>query len=172
MKRWLHKIEVIVDKSIPYLLILLLVLIVGEIWFGHEIEPYRIIVSLVDGAIIFIFVLDLIFKYMRIKKFPKFFRKYWFEIIAVFPAFLVLRIIEEFAYIAGLGEAMRASLPQVLKIQKEGKVLVGEIERTRLGISRLRYFSRFARPLSRFPRFFEAFSFYEKPTGRHHPGEK
>ena len=109
MKRWLHKIELLVDKIIPYLLVLLFFVIIGEIFFAHEIEPYRVFVSIIDGFIIFIFVIDLIFKYIRIRNFAKFFKNYWLEIIAIFPAFLVLRLVEEFAIIVKLEESIGIS---------------------------------------------------------------
>lgn len=172
MKLWMHKVELFVDKIIPYSLVLLLFMIIGEIFFGHKIEPYSFYVSVIDGTIILIFILDLIFKYVRIRSFPKFFRKYWLEIIAVFPAFLILRLIEEFASVARLGETVQSSIHEALAIEKEGAVLVREIERGGKGVSRLRYFSRFIRPIARFPRFLKAFSFYEKPTGKHHPFER
>ena len=161
MKVWMHKVEHIVDKSIPYLLILLLFVIIGEIFFAHKIEPYRMFVSVIDGFIIFVFVIDLIFKYIRIRNLPKFFKNYWLEIIAIFPAFLILRVMEEFAIIVKLEESIGIS---------QDVIEVGE--RTIPRTNRLRYFSRFIRPLARFPRFFKAFSFYEKPTGRHHDYEK
>ena len=161
MKRWLHKIELWVDKIIPYLLVLLFFVIIGEIFFAHEIEPYRVFVSIIDGFIIFIFVIDLIFKYIRIRNFPKFFRSYWLEIIAIFPAFLVLRVVEEFAIILNLEESIGLS-QEVIKVG----------DRTIPRASRMHYFSRFIRPLARLPRFLKAFSFYEKPTGRHHSYEK
>jgi len=160
MKSWLHKIELIVDKIIPYSLILLLFVIIGEIFFSHEIEPYSFYVSIIDGFIIFIFVVDLTFKYVRTKTIPKFFRKYWLEIIAIFPAFLVLRVVEEFAIIVNLEESILVS-QEVIEVG----------ERTIPRTSRIHYFSRFIRPLARFPRFLKAFSFYEKPTGRHHKYE-
>ncbi|MDP7244039.1 MAG: hypothetical protein QF568_01710 [Flavobacteriales bacterium] len=172
MKPWLHKIELLVDRIIPYTLILLLFLIIGQIFFGHEIEPYHIYVSIIDGFIILIFVLDLIFKYIRTRNFPKFLRKYWLEVIAVFPAFLVLRLLEEFVAIANLGETAQTYFREALEVEKEGKVLVREIERSGKEVSRLRFFSRFIRPLARSPRFLKAFSFYEKPTGKHHGYEK
>ena len=172
MKEYLHKIEVIVDKTIPYSLILLFFLIIGQIFFDNEIEPYHFYVSIIDGAIIFIFILDLVFKYVRIKSFPRFFRRYWLEIIAVFPAFLVLRLIEEFVAIANLGGSIQTSFHEALEIEKESKVLVREIEKTGKEASRLRYLSRFIKPIARLPRFLKAFSFYEKPTGRHHPNER
>jgi len=178
MKRWLHKVELLVDKIIPYSLVLLFFVIIGEIFFSEKIEPYSFYVSVIDGFIIFIFVVDLIFKYVRIRNFPKFFRSYWLEIIAVFPAFLVLRLAEEFIIIAKLGETFesvgetaQSALHEVVGIEKEGKILMREAERIGPGVSRLRYFHRFVRPLARFPRFLKAFSFYEKPTGRHHSYE-
>ena len=161
MKRWMHKIELLVDKIIPYLLVLLFFVILGEIFFAHEIEPYSVFVSSVDGFIIFIFVIDLIFKYIRIRNFPKFFRNYWLEIIAIFPAFLILRVMEEFVIIVKLEESIGIS---------QDVIEVGE--RTIPRASRMHYFSRFIRPLARFPRFLKAFSFYEKPTGRHHSYEE
>ena len=100
------------------------------------------------------------FKYARTKNFPKFFKKYWLEIIAIFPAFLVLRVVEEFAIIVNLEESIVAS-QEVIEIG----------ERTVPKTSRLHYFSRFVRPLARFPRFLKAFSFYEKP-GSHHDYEE
>jgi len=161
MKRWLHKVELLVDKIIPYSLVLLLFVIIGEIFFSEKIEPYSFYVSIIDGFIIFIFIIDLIFKYVRIRNFPKFFRSYWLEIIAIFPAFLVLRLVEEFAIIVKLEESIGIS---------QDVIEVGERTIPRTG--RLRYFSRFIRPLARLPRFLKAFSFYEKPTGRHHSYEK
>ena len=52
MKRWLHKIELLVDKIIPYSLFLLFFVIIGEIFFAHEIEPYHVFVSVLDGLIL------------------------------------------------------------------------------------------------------------------------
>ena len=157
----MHKVERIVDKSIPYLLILLLFVIAVEIIYASEIEPYIIFFSIFDGTIIFVFIVDLIFKYIRIRNFPKFFRTHWLEIIAVFPAFLVIRVVEEFVIIANLEETFVLS--------QEGLELEARVGSR---ASRLHYFAKFARPLSRIPRFLKAFSFYEKPTGKHHPHKK
>jgi len=65
MKPWMHKIESAVDKSIPYLLFALLFLIIGEIFYAHKLEQYTLIISIFDDVIIIIFILDLIFKYIR-----------------------------------------------------------------------------------------------------------
>ena len=56
---------------------------------------------------------------MRTRNFPNFFKKYWLEIIAVFPAFLILRLVEKLAPIAGFGETLQASLHETMEIEKE-----------------------------------------------------
>jgi len=154
MKRWLHKIEIFADRSIPYALVLLLFLILGEIFFSNKIEPFTFYVSVIDAIIIALFVVDLAFKYVRSKSIPKFFKAHWMEIIAIFPAFLVVRIFEEFIIIANLEETILLS--------QEGL----EVEaRAGTRASRLHYFSRFVKPLARLPRFLKAFKFYERPHG-------
>jgi len=153
MKKWLHKIEVFADRSIPYALVLLLFIITGEIFFTDKIEPFSLYISILDGIIIAVFILDLGFKYARSKSVPKFFKQHWMEIIAVFPAFLVVRIVEEIVIFT--------NLEQTLVLSQEAL----EVEaRAGTRASRLHYFSRFVRPLARLPRFLKAFSFYERPS--------
>jgi len=132
---------------------LLLFLIIGEIFFAQKVEPFSVYVSIIDGIIIAIFIVDLGFKYVRTKDIPKFFKKYWMEIIAVFPAFLVVRIIEEFVIIANL-EGSLALSQEALEVEA----------RAGTRASRLHYFSRFVMPLARLPRFLKAFKFYERPS--------
>jgi len=152
MKKWLHKIEIFADRSIPYALVLLLILIIGEVFFTYKIERFSFYVSIIDGIIIGVFVVDLSFKYVRSKNIPKFFRNHWLEIIAIFPAFLVVRVVEEFIIIANLEESFLLS-QEALEVEA----------RAGTRASRLHYFARFVTPLARLPRFLKAFKFYERP---------
>jgi len=161
MKPWLHKIEIIVDKSIPYILVILLFLIIGEIFYAHQIEPYGFFVSVVDNVVILVFMIDLAFKYMRTRYFPDFFRKHWLEIIAVLPASLFVRLIERFIPVSTF-EISQSIVHEATEIKREEKLIVMEVEKAGQ-ISRTRYFLRFMRPLARLPRFVKAFSFYERP---------
>jgi len=156
MKKWLHKAEIIVDKSIPYLLVLLFLLIVGELFLTDRIPSFSPYVSIIDGIIISVFVADLCFKYMHVKNIPDFLRSYWLEIIAVFPAFLIVRVIEEFLIISGLEKTISLS-QESLEIREIAGIKA----------NRTHYFGRFIRPLSRLPRFLKAFMFYEKPHHKH-----
>ena len=99
MKPWLHKIEVIVDKIIPYLVLILLILIIGEFTHYKLIEDNEDIVLLIDYIIVIFFLIDLSFKYYRVKNFKIFVKKYWLEILAIFPFFLIFRLVEEIVII-------------------------------------------------------------------------
>ena len=153
---WKHDVEVIVDRTIPYALILLFFLIIGEILFAEQIRHYSLFVSTIDSFIIGAFVFDLFFKYKHSKTIPAFLRKHWLLIIALFPAFLIVRLVEEFLVVTKLEDAIKFS-QEALEIG----------QKTVLGPTRLSYFSRLIEPLARLPRFLAAFHFYEKPTLRH-----
>lgn len=155
MNNWVHRIEILADRSVPYALLVLFFVIVGELFFTERIENYKLYVSIIDGIIIGIFVVDLSFKYYRSKSMPDFLKNHWLDIIAVFPAFLFVRMVEELRIIANLEETILLSQESLEIGEKVGSKT-----------SRIHYFARFARPLARLPRFLKAFSFYERP---HHP---
>jgi hypothetical protein len=195
MKKWMHKIEVIVDKAIPPCLIVLLVVIVLELGFKdfvehHHLHPY---ILTADYIIIAIFVVDLVFKYLRTKYIPTFLKSYWLDILAVFPFFLVFRVFElaagAFSFvISETAQTAQAVLHEGLEVEKEGARLLREAEKfTKEGsrvareaeklskLHRSARFMRFLRPILRLPRFFKAIPrmirFFEKPTGEHHVHE-
>lgn len=116
MKRGFKLIEWFVDQAIPYLLIVLLILIILEVFYHETAVKYHEVIEIADYAIITFFVADLGFKLYRVRNVPRFLKKYWLEIIAVFPFFLVFRLLERFAglYFA----AQDLVLPQ--KILHEG----------------------------------------------------
>ncbi len=94
MKKWLHKIEMLVDKAILPTIAVLLVIIVLELFFRETAEHYHTVISIADYIIIGIFVLDLVFKYLRVRQIPLFIRTYWLDILAVFPFILLFRVFE------------------------------------------------------------------------------
>lgn len=169
----LHKIEVIVDRLIPPLLAALLVVIVGELFFSHQFEWYKRYADFFDGFIILVFAADLGFKYSRIRKLPAFVKKYWLEIIATIPFFLVFRLLEFFR-ISDVLETTQTFAHEGAaagKLEKEVELIAketakaGEVSRT------ARMLNTF-RAISRFPRMIRAAHFFEKPTGQHHWHEK
>ena len=176
MKKWLHKVEYVVDRIIPYSLIVLVVLIVLELFFHEKIKNYLLIIEILDYIIIAIFMVDLYFKYERVRNFKTFLKKYWLDVIAVFPFFLVFRMFEEILVISGAvketfitGQRIVHSGVEVEKIgaefieaaSKESKVLTGiEEEGLKLvreaeqagKLSRTELFAKVFNPISRVTR--------------------
>ena len=176
MKRWIHFIEVFVDKAIPYLVFLLLIIIVGEFVFHDVMNQYRTYVNIADYIILGFFIIDLAYKFYRIRNVKLFFKKYWLEVIAVFPFILVFRLFEElfliFRFTAPLEEGQKVlhTVAEIGKISEEEKIIreLSALEKeTRVfrsieegtRLSRTSMFLRFFR-LARLAR---AVPIYEKP---------
>ncbi len=158
MKPWLHKIEVLVDKIIPILLVVIIVIIVGEFAYTEFMEEHRFFVEVIDGIVVFVFILDLIFKYIRIRNFPKFLRASWIDILAIFPFFLVFRLFEGLIGLFGAGETVARTQQVVhvgVEIEKEVGSALKEGERLAKESSRVGKFSEFLRPVARSFRFFK-----------------
>ena len=158
MKEGAKSLERIIDKLIPPALLVLLVILILEFFFSHDVEPYHIYIEILDFLIISIFVIDLIFKYNKTKNIPLFFKKYWLEIIAVIPFFLVFRALEGLARIFGLVEETAREGQKVLhtglEISKEFSRAGFEAEEV-VRLNRGERFARFLRPLARIPRLFK-----------------
>ena len=175
MKLWLHKIEVIVDKSIPYLVTILLILIIGEFTKYKLIQENANIVLLIDYFIVIIFVIDLAFKYYRVRNAKTFIKRYWLDILAIFPFFLIFRLVEEvllfFRISSELAESQKI-LHTGVEIGRIGEQAAEEIrilreiqETTRL--ERTARLARIIRPIERIPRILKVFHFFEKPAKKH-----
>ena len=166
MKEWLRKIEFFVDRFIPCLLVLLIIVIVID-FFYHEIaEKYKFEIGLIDGFIVVVFVLDLFFKFRRSVSIPNFLKRYWLEILAVFPFYLIFRVIETtvgFLEVSGLIKQGQNILHSSVEVEKEFALIVREAEEIEKVGARTRAFSKTLRVISRAPRLVAAASFYEDP---------
>jgi len=197
MKHWLHKIEVIVDRLIVPMLLLLIVIIVIDLGFPVFAEHYHTYVMIADYCVIAVFVADLFFKWMRVRRIPEIIRRYWLDILAVFPFFLLFRVFEGLLGLVSRSvsegaQTLQSFLHTGLEVEKEGAKVIEVVEKegvkvldttakeaTRIAreaeklgkASRSARFARFIRPIFRLPRFIKIIPFYERPTGRHHVHE-
>ena len=174
MKAWMHKIEEIVDKLIPPMLILLIFLIIIEIFFKDFAHHHETAIITLDYIVIGVFVLDVIFKYIRFKPFKKFLKKSWLDIIAIFPFALMFRVFEGFLEIFVATEIIKEGqsiLHSAVEIEKEAGKVIKEVEKAGK-VARTTRFTRFIRPVARMPRLVKAFAFHEKHSGTHYPHEK
>ena len=91
----LKRLEHLTDRIIPYMLVVLAIILIAEFFFKDIAFVYHNIITTADLIIIFSFSLDLAFKFNRVRKVKLFLKKYWLDIIAVFPFFLFFRLVEE-----------------------------------------------------------------------------
>ena len=172
----LKKLEHLTDRIIPYLLVLITIIIVLEFGFKHIAEQYNLHITIADYTIIFFFVLDLAYKYNRVRQFKPFVKKFWLDIIAVFPFFLVFRIVEELFLLLSVSQDVaegqkflhfgleaekivkeESALKELSSLQKESR-LIKEIE-SGTKLTRTSLFARFFR----LPKMIKVLPFYEKP---------
>ncbi len=168
MKPWLFNIELAVDRLLPYLLIIMVFLVVGDIFYPEQVERYAAAANGLDVFVISMFVVDMAFKYSRAANAKDFLRHYWLDIIAILPAFLFVRVVEEALLLSEetIARTQRA-LHAGVELEKEG-ILVAQQAESVARASRLRLAARLIRPIQRVPRLLKAFTFYEKPTHTKH----
>ena len=169
MKSWAKKLEIFVDAIIPFSLIVLAGIIIIELFYEDIAHHYELILSILDNIIVLLFIIDLVFKYIRIKPFKRFLRKSWLDILAVFPFMLIFRVVELFSdmllFSATLKEG-QSILHQSLEMEKEAAHIIKSAEHAKK-LSRTSKFFRFLRPLARLPRFVKAVAYFEKPIKHH-----
>ncbi|MFC2174855.1 hypothetical protein ACFLQ2_03205 [archaeon] len=146
------KMEKLVDQAIPPALVLLLIIIIAEIFFHDEVKPYSLYIEIADMLVIALFVVDLAFKYHRLPKPRPFVKKYWLDILAVFPFYLAFRLIE---IVAAFGKMERY-------FHLVQDILHGGVETERIA-ARGEKFTKFLKPLMRTPRFLKAAGFFKEP---------
>lgn len=165
-----HKMELIVDKIVPYLVILLLVLIILDLAFKDEVAPYEVYITLLDYFVLAVFCIDLAFKYIKVRKIPTFLRRYWLDILAVFPFFILFRLFEQVYLVASLPQLLKEPptlLHESIVLEREGIRLMRAAEKTEK-VSRTKMMLRLMKPLQRFPRLLKIIPYYERPTKEHH----
>jgi hypothetical protein len=170
--------EIIIDRLVPFAVIGLLGIIIIDFFFQDFKASYELYINIIDYIIVIIFVLDLLFKYLRIKNIKNFLKTCWLDIIAIFPFFLLFRVFESLLLITELPKEITsfqlvfhegiAFSKETAKIVKEAEE-VGKISRVKLIIG---MFER----VEKTPRIVKALPFYEQPIGKHHltkiPGKK
>ena len=147
------KFEIFIYSLLPYALVLIVAITVAEIAFSRVVQPYNWLIDVIDLWIIWVFIMDLLFKFKHAKSIPEFLKHYWPYIIAVFPFFLVLRVVERFY--------------QISTISSGSTIILGRYVASLLNEARLARFAEVFRFLGFSTRFIRAVYFYENPKIRH-----
>lgn len=85
MKEFWEKVEHWNAQLIPPAIGGLLFVIIVELFFHDFAEHYHTLIAIIDGFIIAVFVIDLIFLAIKAKTTVYFFKHYWLDIVAIFP---------------------------------------------------------------------------------------
>ncbi len=134
-------IEEIVDRAIPYVVILLGIEIVSSfIWDLHAYEKW---LHYFDYFVIAVFIIDLIFKWTRVRSMKVFVRLYWIDILAVFPFYWAFTAYETVAGITRVAEEGQKVVHEALLIREVR--IAREIEAIRVAGESERFFIRMFR---------------------------
>ncbi|MDP6294234.1 MAG: hypothetical protein QF486_03475 [Candidatus Woesearchaeota archaeon] len=137
----LEWIEKIVDKAIPYVVILLGIEIVSSfIWDLHAYEHY---LRYFDYFVITIFIIDLLFKWTRVRSMKVFVRLYWIDLLAVFPFYWAFAAYETVAGVTRMAEEGQKVVHEALLIREVR--IAREIEAIRVAGESERFFIRMFR---------------------------
>ncbi|RMD57472.1 hypothetical protein D6825_03950 [Candidatus Woesearchaeota archaeon] len=131
LPKWLESVEWFVDRSVPFLLVILTFLIIFG--FTEYADKYHDQIIILDNIIIAFFVVDLLFKYNHSKSLVRFFKVYWIDIIAVFPFYLIFRlyfVVKEAAFATEQAQKVlhEAALVRETRLIKESR-LVAELSK-------------------------------------------
>jgi hypothetical protein len=116
MPTFFERLEKVVDKSIPFLMIVLAAMIL--LGFFIDLENYEPYTSIIDGTILAFFIIDLYFKWTHIRNLKKFVKLFWLDIIAVFPFYLVFRTYLFAAEISAATREAQAAFHEVVLIRE------------------------------------------------------
>lgn len=94
MHEFWEKVEHYNAKLIPAAIIILLGIIIIE-FVPTENYIIKLIVRILDGLVIAIFVIDLIFLGIKAKNTVYFFKNYWLDVVAIFPFSLLFNVVNE-----------------------------------------------------------------------------
>jgi hypothetical protein len=86
-----EKVEHINSKAIPYAVFTLTIIIIVELFVELHSHFLEGLIHIADYFIILIFVIDLCFIYYHVRNWKIFFRRFWLDILAVFPFVLFFR---------------------------------------------------------------------------------
>lgn len=141
MEEFWEKVEHYNAKLITPALIVLLGIIIFELFLHVENHTIELIVKIADALVITVFVIDLIFLAHKARSVRFFFKRYWLDVIAVFPFVLFFRVIESAYRVALATERLtlgQAILHETVEASKSTKVLAKSGKVVRIGARILR----------------------------------
>ncbi|MFO7793543.1 MAG: hypothetical protein R6V35_01040 [Candidatus Nanohaloarchaea archaeon] len=146
------------DRLVGPALIVILIVILMEIFLPDLAHKYHTAILVADYSAISIFVVDLGFKFKRASEWEGFVKKYWLEIIAIMPGFILFRVLDTIFVITRSAELSQDAIHLATRSERLAAI-AGSGE-----LSRAARLERLTKGLTRTPRLAKAFSFYDEPS--------
>lgn len=121
-----EKVEHYNAKLIPFALVVLAAIIIYELFLHYENHTLELAVKILDGLVIAVFVIDLIFLAVRAKSARFFFRNFWLDILAIFPFSLFFEMVNALYRVVVATERIaigQAIAHETIEVSKEARVL-------------------------------------------------
>jgi len=163
MKSWQLCLERFVDRAIPFWLVGLAFVIIASFFTDlHAYEPW---VTVFDVLVSVFFVADLWFKWCHIRRLGRFLRLYWFDVIAVFPFYLIFRMLAFARVLAETGESAQKVMHEIVLV-REARLLeeAGLLREAEVAAKEAKGSARFVRLAQRTLRFL-SWRFHAAHTG-------
>ena len=164
-KKWWEYIGYYNSRLLPLALIVLLFIIVFELFIHLENEILETVVHLLDILVIGIFIIDLIFLAIKTRNAKLFFKRYWLDIIAVFPFVFALRLFNAAYRSIVATEQIAISQAVFHETLEVGKEVSKEVKIAREGVEAGK-FARASRLGARAVRLVTKTRFFEKFNGK------
>lgn len=151
------KIHDITDMLVGPALVIILIVILLEIFLPDLAHNYHTAILVADYAAITVFIVDLSFKFKRASEWEGFVKKYWLEIIAIMPGFIVFRVLDTFFVITRSAELSQDAIHLATRSERLAAI-AGSGE-----LSRAARLERASLGIARTPRLARAVDFFKPP---------
>lgn len=121
-----REFEHFTDHLIPFLVIGIAIVLILEnpLWALVHLDEFEPWITIFDSVVVFFFVSDLVFKWLRTRELKKFVKLYWIDIVAVFPFYLFFRAYGELVGLLRIGEeateATQKALHEAVLLREAG----------------------------------------------------
>ena len=172
-KGFLGKLERFIDKSIPFALLAITIILILEnpLWILVHLENYEPWIGIIDGIIVLFFLIDLIFKWFTVRHWKKFVKLYWIDILAIFPFYLMTRAWISMTSLIRLGEEVgegQKFLHEFLLLRETELVKEARLMKETELFKEMKPFVRALRSVQRFLRFIAGRDLERKDVHKNH----
>tara|TARA_Y100000310_G_scaffold343908_1_gene453843 strand:- start:1601 stop:2134 length:534 start_codon:yes stop_codon:yes gene_type:complete len=85
MHKFWEKVEHWNAKLITPAILALIYIITVELFFHHYAEEHHTHIAILSAFVLIVFIIDVIFLYIKSENWKDFLKKYWLDVVAIFP---------------------------------------------------------------------------------------